>query len=188
MFPITINGNTLDKSKVEPLKTKYILVQCRTRLRPSDRQELGNTGVKHLNYVSKNTYLCQYQDGDLEKIRQLEPVVYVDFYHKIFKITPSLKKAIQDEATRNKAFEVDIVFHESVDTNSQGLQKDIKDASRCRVGDKFLPDKVRLTVQGLYLQAVASIDDVRHIEEVGEDVELNDVAREILIYTRDMGK
>jgi hypothetical protein len=152
------------------------LVQCRTRLGPSDIQELGNTGLKHLNYVSKNTYLCQYQDGDLEKIRQLEPVVYVDFYWEAFKMIPSLKEAIWNKATRNQAYEVNIIFHEGVDTNSQRLQDDIEEASGCRVGNKFLPDMVQLIVKGLNLQAVASIDDVRHIEEVGMDVEFNDVA------------
>jgi serine protease AprX len=183
LFPITINGYTLDQSKpdTKPLKTKYILVQSRARLSPSDRQELDHAGVKHLDYVSKNTYLCQYQDGDLEKIRQLEPVVYVDIYRKEFKIMPSLKKAERDEAKRNQAYKVDFVFHKGVDPSSQDLQRDIKEKSHCGVGDiEFLPNKARLTVQSLYLKAVASIDDVRHVEEVGEVVEFNNVARQIL--------
>lgn len=95
-------------------------------------------------------------------------------------MTSSLKEAMRDKATRNQAYEVNIIFHEGVDTNSQRLQDDIEEASGCRVGNKFLPNMVRLIVKGLNLQAVASIDDVRHIEEVGMDVEFNNVAREIL--------
>ena len=177
MFSITINGNTLDRSETETLMTRYILVQCRSRLGPPDRQELGDLGVGHLNYVSKNTYLGRYQGGNLDNIRQLESVVYVDLYRNTFKITPSLKAAIRDEATRNQAYEVDIIFHESVDTNSADLQRDIRNTSRSGQEDiKFLPNQVRLTVQGLYLQAVATIDHVHHIEEVGEEVEYSDVA------------
>ena len=158
------------------LNTKYILVQSRTRLSPSDRQKLDHAGVKHLEYVSKNTYLCQYQDGDLEKIRQLEPVIYVDIYRTEFKIALSLK-----EANRDQVYEVDIVFHEGVDTKSEILRRNIVEKSHCDMKDvKFLPNTARLTIQGLYLNAVAPIDGVRHIEDVGKVVEYNDVACQIL--------
>ena len=182
MFPITINGNILGQSPgpaTELIKTKYVLVQSRAQLSPSDRRELDHAGVKHLNYVSKNTYLCQYQDGDLEKIGQLDFVVYVNTYPKELKITPSLKEA--KEAEPDQKYEVDIIFHESVDPKSQDLQSDIIEKSHCGVGDfEFLPNKIRLPILGLNLDSVASIDDVRHIEEVGEVVENNDVARRIL--------
>ena len=149
------------------------MVQSRTRLSPSDRQKLDHTGVKHLDYVSKNTYLCQYQDGDLGKIRQLESVVFVDSYQKKLKITPSLEEAEQDQFCK-----VDIVFHESVNPYSPDLQSDIMKKSHRDMGDiKFLPRKARLTIQRLYVDAVASIDDVRRIEEVGEVVMYNTVAR-----------
>lgn len=135
-------------------------------------------GVKHLEYVSKNTYLCQYQAGDLEKIRQLEPVIYADIYRTEFKIEPNLK-----EDNRDQVFEVDIVFHEGVDAKSENLRGDIVEKSHCDVKDvEFLPNKARLTIQGLYLNAVASIDCVRHIEEVGKVVKCNDVARQILKF------
>jgi len=179
-FPIMINGNTLDQSRApatELLKTKYILIQSRTRLSPSDRKELDRVGVGiDLDYVSKNTYLCQYRDVDLGNIRKLEPVVYVDIYRNELKITPSLKEAEQDQFCK-----VDIVFHEGVDTSSLDLQRDIEVQSQCSMeGVKFLLNKVRLTMQCLYLEAVASIDNVRCIERVGKVVKHNDVARQIL--------
>ncbi|KAK3172952.1 hypothetical protein OEA41_006278 [Lepraria neglecta] len=182
MFPITINGNILGQSPgpaTELIKTKYVLVQSRAQLSPSDRRELDHAGVKHLNYVSKNTYLCQYQDGDLEKIGQLDLVVYINIYPKELKIAPSLKEA--KEAEPDQKYEVDIIFHESVDPKSQDLQSDIIEKSHCGVGDfEFLPNKVRLPVLGLNLDSMASIDDVCHIKEVGEVVENNDIARRIL--------
>ena len=154
------------------------MVQSRTYLSPSDRQKLDHAGVKHLEDVSKNTYLCQYQDGDLEKIRQLEPIIYVDIYRTEFKIPLSFQKANQDQV-----YEIDIVFHEGVDTKSENLRRNIIEKSHCDVKDvEFLPNKARLTIQGLYLNAVTSIDGVRYIEEADKVVLCNDVARQILKF------
>ena len=69
-------------------------------------------------------------------------------------------------------------FHEGVDTISENLRRNIVENSHCDVKDvNSLPNKARLTIQILYLNAVASIDDVRYIEEVGKVVECNYVAR-----------
>ena len=151
MFPITINGNTLNQS-IPPatgsLETEYILIQCWARLSPSDRQKLDDVGVKHLDYVSKNTYLCQYQDKDLKRICKLEPVVYVEIYRTELKITPSLRESIEAEPDRD--YKVDIEFHEGVHPYSLNLQSDIAMKSRCSVIE-FLPNKARLTIKGLFL-------------------------------------
>lgn len=153
-------------------------MQSRTRLSLSDRQKLDHGGLKHLEYVSKNTYLCQYQDRDLEKIRQLGPVIYVDIYWMQFKIALRLKEANPDQI-----YEVDIVFHAGVDTKSENLRNKIVENSHRDVKDiDFLPNNARLTIQTLYLNAVASIDDVRYIEAVGKMVECNYVARQILNF------
>ncbi len=147
-----------------------------TRLSPSNRQALDLMGVKHLDYVSKNTYLCQYQDEDLEKIRKLEPVVFVDIYRTELKITPRLK-----EARRDQNYIVDVVFHDNVATDSQSLQTELKEKSHFDMEKiEFLSKKARLPIDGQYLDNVASIDDVRCMEEVGEVVAFNDVARQIL--------
>ena len=128
-------------------------------------------GVKHIDYVSKNTYLCQYLDEDLKKVRQLGPVIYVDIYRTEFKITPNLKEAKQDQD-----YEVDIVFHENVSPSIPNLQRDIVEKSSSVGNVEFLSNKARLTMRGLYLDAVASIDDIRRIEHVGEVVTYNDEA------------
>lgn len=178
MFPITINGNTLDPSILNagPIETKYILVQSWARLSLSDRQDLENANIRHLNYVAKNTYLCQYQDKDLKKIRKLKAVVYVNIYRMELKITPRLK-----EARLYQNYKVDVVFHEDVATDSQSLQTELKEKSHCDINKiEFLSKKARLPIDGQYLKDVAFIDDVRCMEEVGEVVAFNDVARQIL--------
>lgn len=88
----------------------------------------------------------------------------MDVYRTQFKIALSLK-----EANRDQVYEVDIVFHAGVDTKSENLRRNILENSHCDVKDvKFPPNKARLTIQNLYLNAVASIDNVRNIEEVGK--------------------
>ena len=135
---------------------------------------LESVGIKPLDYVSKNTYLCLYQGGDLENVRQLG--IYVDFYRTEFKIPPSLKEAKPDQN-----YKVDIIFHENVATDSSTLQKDIEEKSRCSMNKiEFFFKKARLPIDGRYLNDVASIDDVRCIEEVGGVVAYNNIARQIL--------
>jgi serine protease AprX len=179
IFPITINGNSLDqltKSAADASKTNYILVQSRARLSPLQRQELAGAGLVLHDYVSKNTYLYGYQGVDLDMIRQMEPVVYVDVYRLEFKIPPSLKEAVPDSP-----YKVDIAFHEGIDSDSKILRDLIIEKSRLSAEDiKFFRHKSLLTVQGRYLNDLASIDGVRRIEEVGKTELRNDQARLIL--------
>ena len=176
---ITINGITLDQSTkpaTDAFNTNYILVQSKARLSPSQRRELADIGLVLHDYVSKNTYLYGYQGVDLDRIRQMEPVAYVDVYRLEFKIPPSLGKAVPDSPHK-----VDVVFHEDVDTGSTKLRDLIALKSRLSAGHiEFFPHKARLTIQAGYLNDVASIDEVRRIGEVGKVVPRNNQARLIL--------
>lgn len=142
------------------------MVQTRALLSPSDRQKLGDVGVQQPDYVADHTYLCRYENQDLSNIRQMEAVLYVDTYRTAFKVTSSLTKA-----DPNEPHEVDVVFHLSVDSKNSYLQALVSEKSNCPTEDiQFLSNKTRLTMQGRDLDNVASIDDVRCIEEVGEVV------------------
>ena len=68
--------------------------------------------MKRIDYVYKNTYLCQYQGEDPEKILQLEPVVYLDYYRTVFKFTLSLKEL--KKASPAQDHKIDVVFPETV--------------------------------------------------------------------------
>jgi hypothetical protein len=68
---------------------------------------------------------------------------------------PSLKEAKRNQATRNQAYKVDIVFHESIHSTSQDLRRDIEEKSHCGTANiEFLNNKARLTLQGLYLKDI----------------------------------
>lgn len=178
-FFISINENTLDHSlasAAQSLKIKYILVQSWIRLSSFNRKELEYVGVNHLDYVFKNTYLCQYRGVDLENVRKLESIVYVNIYRKELKITSTSK-----EVEEHQIFKVDIIFQEGVNTNLSDLQREIAEKSHVIMENiKFFSNKARLTMQCLYFEFVASIDDVRCIERVGKVVKHNDAARQIL--------
>lgn len=139
-------------------------------------QELKGNGATYLDYVSKNTYLCYYQNEDLSQLRQLGSIVYVCFYPTDLKTAPDLKEVDQSETIK-----VDIVYHNGVDPNSSDLQGDLSKRSHCESENiEFLPNKARLTTKRLHLDDVALIDDVRCIEDVGTVVAYNDVARQVL--------
>jgi hypothetical protein len=102
----------------------------------------------------------------------------VDVYRLDFKIAPSLKGAEPDGI-----YEVDVIFHEGVNSNSTSLQELVTQ----KVGPsseniEFVGHKARLGMQGRFFNHVALLDEVRCIEEVGEVVEYNDVARRILNF------
>ena len=179
MFPITINGNRFDES-VKPAanasKTDYILVQSRGRLSPSKRQKLGDAGLKHIDYVSKNTCLCHYQSADLDKVRQMEPIVHTDVYRLEFKMAPNLKEAVPD-----RDYKVDVIFHRGVQSDSTDFRDRILETTRS--GKKyieFFPHKVRLFILGQCMHDTAMLDDVRCIEKIGKLVSCNDQARLIM--------
>ena len=155
------------------------MVQTSAGLTSSKRQDLEEADLKHFDYVSKNTYLFEYQGKDLEKIRKMEPFVYVNIYPKELKITPQLKEAKNAEPDRE--YEVDIIYHKGVDSKSPDLQRDIEKESHNDKQDiQFLSNKARLSILGRHLDGLASIEDVYRIEEVLEVVEYNDAARQIL--------
>ncbi|KAJ8129728.1 hypothetical protein O1611_g3900 [Lasiodiplodia mahajangana] len=172
MFPIAINGITLDRA-IEPtagsIETNYILVQSRIALGASNTSGLDAVGVEILNYVSKNTYLCQWQGPgrDLNKIRQQKPVVYVDIYRREFKIGPTLKRALSNEPEQLQTYEVDVIWHKSVSLESADIVAKLERESQCYGQIQVFTDFARLSIEGRYLDSVASIDEVLFIEAIG---------------------
>ena len=123
-------------------------------------------GGKEVDYVSKNTYLVVYEDKDLDRIRQMEAVAYVDIYRSEFKISPDLRETTTSSSNQ---IEVDILFHSDTDTKSKTLQAQIAEKSGLDLeAISFFYDKARLTLPGSCLQEMAKIDEVRLIEEVGK--------------------
>jgi hypothetical protein len=98
-------------------------VQSSTQLTPSARPKLDLAGVKYLDYISKNTYLCQYEGGNLEEILLVDSVVYVEIYPIRLEITLSLKVSTVVEP--DTIYEADAIFQQSIDWNSPDLERNL---------------------------------------------------------------
>lgn len=202
MSRITINGISLDPTASNPTvaalglgdaaKSNYILVQTKQPLSESDRQALQAAGAEIHEYVSANTYLCVYKPADLSPIRSLPFVSWAGVYHHDFKIPPNLRPAPTvaahsiggldtTPATRRTLHTVDVVLHDDVASNEAAVKERIANAVHLSPEDlKMDRHKVRLSVQERYLPDLASIDEVRQIEEVPRVKLFNSVARGIL--------
>jgi len=207
MSKITINGVTVDPLAQGPAlaaanlhsadatDSDYILIQTLHPLSKDMKSELTNMGVVILEYVPDDTYLCNYTGTDLDRIRSLAYVVWVNIYMQGFKVAPSLTTrpvaapagvrnlldiAAAPASTLSTAPKVvDVVFHANVDT--QSIRDKLAAAAHLDASDlNILPHKLRLNVQTKYLNALAGIDEVRHIEEVLPMKLHNNIARVIL--------
>ena len=206
MAKITINGITLDPLAQAPAlsathlvardasSSNYILIQTRAPLTAAERRTLEEAGAFVLEHVPESTYLLRYEPADLDAIRNLPFVEWANVYLQGFKIAPSLapsapagartlnlvEVAAEPQGTLNTTPKtVDIVFHQGVDPES--IRDEIAAAARTNPQDVTVSrHKVRLVLQARYLNDVAAIDEVRHIEEVHPHKLHNDVARQIL--------
>jgi subtilisin family serine protease len=202
MALISINGVSFDPTlsaavtaqvaSIDASQSDYILVQTAEPLTEAQQAELSGTGVKIHEYVSENTYLCGFKPTDLSPVRSLPFVTWVGSYARGFKVRPSLRSSVPTPgahmvasaapaSTSRTPVHVDVVFHGDVATDSAPLIEKIAAAARLGVDDvKMDRHKVRLTVQERYLDDLAAIDEVRHIEPVPTMKLFNNVARPIL--------
>ena len=206
MSKITINGVTFDPLAQGPAfaaanlhsadatDSDYILIQTAQPLSKDMKSELTNMGVVILEYVPDDTYLCNYTGTDLAQIRALTYVTWANIYLKGFKVGPSLTAgpAAASAGARNlldiaaapitlstAPRVVDVVFHSNVDP--QAIRDELAAAAKLDASDlNLMRHKIRLNVEINQLDDLASIDAVRHVEEVVPMKLHNNIARQIL--------
>jgi hypothetical protein len=173
-------------------QSNYILIQTRDPLDEDQKTQLADLGVVIQEYVPDDTYLCTYEPADLSRIRALDFVVWADVYLRGFKVNPALRSSGgRTEASilptsagpsrSRRPRQIDVVLHDDVDPGSEEIKTRIAAAARLNPDDVQMGrHKVRLTTQERYLDDLAAIDDVRHIEEVPPRGLFNNVARPIL--------
>jgi hypothetical protein len=207
MSKITMNGVTFDPLAQAPAlaaanlhsadatDSDYILIQTREPLSKDMKTELSNMGIEILEYVPDDTYLCHYSGTDLARLRSLSYVAWANVYLQGLKVPPSLRSgpAAAPAGTRNllelaaapaaslstTPRTVDVVFHANV--NPQTVRDKLAAATHLDPADLQLTrHKIRLNVAANQLAALASIDEVRHVEEVQPMKLHNDIARRLL--------
>lgn len=205
MASITINGITIDPQAQAPAmralslhspdasKSDFILIQTSAPLNKAQRDELAAKGVEIQEYVPESTYLCHYPPADLEVLRTLPYVEWVNVYLQGFKTAPSLtgqapgrglteltSLAMRRPARANSQLKkVDIIFHAGVDP--QKVRKRVAEAAGLDPADlEPFDNKLRIKVKAQRLPDLARIDEIRHIEEVRAPQLHNNIARQIL--------
>lgn len=202
--PITINGNILKAGERNTLsfgppandaeETDYIVVQTSKEvLEDDDYSAFDSHGVELLELVSDQTYLCRYKGTDLNQLRELDFVSFVDTYKDSFVIAASLKQqsarqqplVIQDGAVDipkgQEMTDVDVILH----AKSAGEEENVKgDIVRLTGVDPstvtIIDERLRVKLPQASLAEVAKIDLVQGILPVHSVKLMNDVAREIL--------
>ncbi|MCX4706772.1 S8 family serine peptidase [Streptomyces sp. NBC_01352] len=206
MAQITINGVSVDPLvqsaelasaslvSEDASHSNYLLVQTTHVPTAEEKGQLAALGVEIHEYVPESTYLCGYRPSDLEAVRTLPFVAWADVYLEGFKLGQSLRSsrlrpAIADlaeplEAAAPGTHTVDVVLHPDVDAASDGVQERIAQAAGVSAGDVGSGHrKVRMTVQEAGLAALATLDEVHHVEGVPEMV-LHNTTAGTLMHTR----
>ncbi|KOX11585.1 S8 family serine peptidase [Streptomyces sp. NRRL B-3648] len=203
MARITLNDVTIDPLRQshalasaslvseDASTSNYLLVQTTHIPSAQEKEQLQELGVVIHEYVPENTYLCGYRPADLDAVRALPFVAWSDVYLQGFKIAPSLRSGgLQSDLTALAEpmagvapgqHTVDVVLHGDVDPEADGVREQIANAAGVSPDDvQFTRNKVRLTLGGDHLGALAGVDAVRQIEEAPQWVKYNSVARPIM--------
>ncbi|KAF5673256.1 peptidase S8 subtilisin kexin sedolisin [Fusarium denticulatum] len=187
MAGITINGNTINPAAVPGVPqtaegTNFILIQSKdVDLSLEQKLQLEyHFSVEIQEYVAKNTYLCRYEEEDLEGLRKLDYVKSVTIYLREFKSTSSLKSAVKNDHHQTE-YKVDCVLHDKPNADSEEMAKHIAHAAQVDLKElQITPTTIRLTVHQDRLPELVKLDSVNRIEEVHPIELLNHDARETL--------
>lgn len=205
MTKITINNVSLDPTQqrdeiqrfhlASPTAdtSNYILIQTNQPLNRTQKSELEQLEIEILEYVPELTYICRYAPSDLNVIRALPYVEWVNIYLEDFKISSKLRQTEPTTQTTNlltlrpidrsrsqQTKQVEVVFHHNASI-TEDVRQQVAAAARLNPDDlQFSSHSVKISVQPQYLEELAKIDQVRHIEEYVAPKLFNNVAVGIL--------
>ncbi|MBW4500457.1 MAG: S8 family serine peptidase [Scytonema hyalinum WJT4-NPBG1] len=205
MAKITINGVSIDPDaqrnamgvagliSPDSSTSNYILIQTTQPLNRDQKNQLATLGVEILEFVPENTFIARYEPANLDAIRNLPFVEWANVYLEGFKIPPQLRSGQVNKNTNNllalgdveppilqQPKRVEVVFHNNVSIDDN-LRDRVAAAARLNPEDlQFSNNAVKLTVQPRFLEDLAKIDEVRHIEEFVPRQLFNNVALGIL--------
>jgi subtilisin family serine protease len=205
MKTITINGISIDPAAPKPAlaalsldnatakASDYLIVQTKQPPDKAQRAALAAAGATILEAVPGDAYICHYPGSDLARVRALSFVEWAELYPAAVKIAPALRGVEArpggvpaEAAVLNAPGELDatrkavrIVLHRNVDP--QKAARRIAAAAHVHPADvRVKRGRVRLTVKVRRLADLASLDEVRHIEEIAARKLHSSIARQIM--------
>ncbi|KAJ0141736.1 Glutathione reductase [Fusarium oxysporum f. sp. albedinis] len=185
---ITINGNVVHHDAQreggvyfapDASHTDYLILQSFSPLDDSQRERLSALGVGVQQVISGNTYFCKYDPHELQELRSLPFLNFVNPYHPDYVVEDALK-AGGCRPPDEERHEVYITPHDDCASpeDLRALAQSIADRLNVDVSD-FVPQTgyLRGWLKPEDLAVVAKFDKVRFISEVQEDVVFNWIAR-----------
>lgn len=95
MAPLTIHGNLFEpdagKAASAAATTNFIIVHTKAALTPSDRISLQHLRAIYQREIAEYTYLFRYDPADLNILRELPFVKFVDIYHPHLKLSSAFE-------------------------------------------------------------------------------------------------
>ncbi|MBF2062912.1 MAG: S8 family serine peptidase [Calothrix sp. C42_A2020_038] len=204
MTKITINGISIDPAtqsntagfanliSPDSSESNYILIQTSQPLNREQRSQLATLGAEILEYVPENAYICRYEPANLDVIRNLPFIEWANVYMEGFKLALGLRPGLEcntrnlldlgdiEKTISRQPKEVTVVLHNNVSIDDD-LKRRLATAVRVNPDDlEFTSNSIRLSVQSQYLEDLAKIDEIRHIEEHVPPQLFNSVALTVL--------
>lgn len=165
-------------------QSNYITLQTSTTLSENEKQELRQTDVEILEYVSDNTYLCRYEPAELDHIKIKPYIRHVAEYDNRFKTDSFLKDTLHASKDRDglpASVTTDVELHQCADRNLQQTKADL--AEKIGVPESEIAikgDKLSIAVEPQQLPLVESLDSVKSIYEAVPTSLCNNFARHVL--------
>jgi hypothetical protein len=112
MAEITVNGVTLDPvhdshtltslglASADVASSNFIVLQTRGPVSRQQEDQLAQAGVKLLEHLPQDARICEYKEQDLDRLRTLPFVAWVNVYAKEFKVAPELNAAAQPSSAQ----------------------------------------------------------------------------------------
>ncbi|KAH7227154.1 peptidase S8/S53 domain-containing protein [Fusarium redolens] len=185
---ITINGNVVHHRAQreggahfcpDASHTNYLILQSFSPLDDSQREQLRVLGVGIQQVISGNTYFCKYDPHELQELRSLPFLHFINPYHPEYVVEDALK-AGGSKSPDEERHEVYITPHDDCSSpeDLRALAQKIADRLHVDAAD-FVPQTgyLRGYLKPEELDIVAKFDQVRFISEAQEDVAFNWTAR-----------
>lgn len=172
---ITVNGrvaNPHEHYAKDARQTDHIILTLKDNVTHDQHATLEELKVQFQEDLGNFTYLCRYVPPSLTPLRELKWIRQVDVYRNKFKIPEELQSCIQnltDSGNGNDAIPINVMPHPEYDnaTNLQELAFNVATAAGIDLSDiEILFGKVQLRATAGQIEKIASLDQVRVIEEV----------------------
>lgn len=170
---VEVNGRVIDPEDhyaKDARGTDHIVLSVYDVLTSTQKSTLEERKVEFLEDLGSNNFLCRYEPADLKPLRALGFVRQADVYRNMFKIPANLLGVMEDlertSSPGDKALSITVMTHQGV-SDLQALADDIAaNAGVDRSNIEVLNEKLLVNTEPEKLQAIASDDRVRVIEEV----------------------